>query len=240
MKITPAVLLLSILNLVIYFSTLFTLFIFNYDLRDDLSIYPTYSENFNLHGIITYMFVHSTNLSHIFFNLLFLIIFGCYVEKKLGFYNFIVFYVTCSIFSFFFINQGYHLLKSDMEKKLTSAGLDCKKIYLENDVVKYESNSVLELRQDKLINNYGYVLGKSCGASCSVFGIIIFYFLGNFLNFRKFLLTILSGCLIIGNIIGFFQSDLLSSNNFYGHFGGLVFGILVYTYFCFKTKTPKT
>jgi len=228
MKITPAVLLVSILNLSVYLTTIVVLLIFNYDLRDDLSVYPTYSENFSLYRLLTFMFTHSTDFSHIFFNLLFLIIFGCYVEKKIGYRNFILFYVFCSLISFIFINHGYGTLKSDLDKKINTIKLNPLKIKMENGVARYDSDIKLSSAQSNAIKNYGYVLSKSLGSSCSVFGIVIFYFLSNLTNYRKFLFSLISGYLIFANIIGFLDVNILNSNSFYGHFGGMVIGLLFF------------
>jgi membrane associated rhomboid family serine protease len=241
MKITPAVLLLSILNITVYLTTIIVLSIFNYDLRDDLSIYPTYSENFNLYRLLTFMFTHSTDFSHIFFNLLFLIIFGCYIEKKIGFNKFILFYVSCSLVGFIYINQGYHVLKTDLNKKFNTLGLSINKIKFVNKRVRYDCRTNLTSKQLEVIDDYNYVFSKSFGASCSVFGIIVFYFLSNLTNYRKILLSIISGYLLYDNIYGFFNSDIIYSNKFYGHFGGMFAGLLFFLLFhVLRIKKPAS
>ena len=71
-------------NISIYLLCLITLYGFNYKLQNYLGFYPTYSENFNPLQLITDMFTHSTDVNHIFFNMLFFLIFAPFVENKIG------------------------------------------------------------------------------------------------------------------------------------------------------------
>ena len=63
---------------------------------------------------VTYMFVHS-NLSHLFSNMLGLLIFGISVERSIGSKEFLLFYfltgILCGVFSFFFhyFTEGYYV-----------------------------------------------------------------------------------------------------------------------------------
>ncbi len=63
---------------------------------------------------VTYMFVHS-NLSHLFSNMLGILIFGISVERSVGSKEFLLFYfltgILCGVFSFFFhyVTGGYYV-----------------------------------------------------------------------------------------------------------------------------------
>lgn len=50
---------------------------------------------------ITYMFVHQ-NISHVFFNMLALLVFGLNLEKAIGSREFLLFYLVCGVLSGFF------------------------------------------------------------------------------------------------------------------------------------------
>lgn len=65
---------------------------------------------------VTYMFIHG-NFSHIFFNMLGLLMFGSYLEKAIGSKEFLLFYFVCGILSgffsyifYFFTHQYYAFL----------------------------------------------------------------------------------------------------------------------------------
>lgn len=59
-------------------------------------------DNFHMYWqFITYMFVHQ-NISHVFFNMLGLLVFGLKLEKAIGSKEFLLFYIVCGALSGFF------------------------------------------------------------------------------------------------------------------------------------------
>ena len=64
------------------------------DIFTPLALYS--GDDFKIYQIISHMFLHSS-VSHIFFNMLFLFLFGSIVEKSLGYFQFIILYLTSGI-----------------------------------------------------------------------------------------------------------------------------------------------
>lgn len=96
-KLTKGVTQLLIINIILFMIT-YICYHLNIHIIDKLILYPFNSDNFHFYQIITYMFIHS-NISHIFFNMIALIIFGPYVEKTFGYNKFIINYLLIGIIS---------------------------------------------------------------------------------------------------------------------------------------------
>ena len=54
------------------------------------------ADNFQLHQLFTYMFLHA-NLSHIFFNMFALWMFGRLIESTLGARHYLIYYIVCGV-----------------------------------------------------------------------------------------------------------------------------------------------
>lgn len=95
MKISKSVGEIIIFNIILFLlcSSFFQDFVY-----DNLSVFPPSSLNFEPFQLITYQFLHS-NFDHLFFNLLFLFIFGSAVEQYFGRFKFWLFYLSIGVFS---------------------------------------------------------------------------------------------------------------------------------------------
>ncbi len=83
---------LLIINVIMYLATR----IFPFDLRQILCLYDWHSPYFRPWQLITHMFMHE-NLTHIFFNMFMLWMFGAVVENTLGSKRFVIYYLICGL-----------------------------------------------------------------------------------------------------------------------------------------------
>lgn len=91
---------------VICFALTYLLFNFQIPGLENFVLYSYNSEHFQLHQLVSYMFLHSSVL-HIVFNMIGLIVFGPDIEKRFGTINFIKLYllmgVVAGLFNMFLI-----------------------------------------------------------------------------------------------------------------------------------------
>lgn len=99
-RITPAVRHLFIVNIGVYILLILFAILFRTDLNDFIGAYPHSSDNFNIVAIFTYMFSHTFNISHIFFNMLLFLIFAPNFENRFGYKITIISYVFFGLMSY--------------------------------------------------------------------------------------------------------------------------------------------
>ena len=226
-NLTPAVKLIVLINigvsLVCYLFELIT----GFELQYLISIYPTYSEHFHLYQLFTFLFVHSTNPTHIIYNVLFLLLFAPFFERKLGFRKFIVGYFICAWIGFIFINYSYYRDKEIVEKRISATGINPKTIPL-NEMHKVDQIYFSQLNEKEKIavEEYNEVTSKTQGSSGALFGFVVFYLFLNSLNYRKILFVALGFYLMYSNLEVFFQPSSLSHGSCFAHFGGMLGGFV--------------
>ena len=86
---------LLIVNALVFFAT-YALRAVGVDLNDILGLHFILAPDFHAYQLFTYMFAHG-GLSHIFFNMFALWMFGCIVERTWGPRKFLFYYVVCGI-----------------------------------------------------------------------------------------------------------------------------------------------
>ena len=226
-NLTPAVKLIVSINIgVALFCDLFEL-ITGYELQYLISIYPTYSEHFHFYQLFTFLFVHSTNPTHIVFNVLFLLLFAPFFERKFGFRKFIVGYFICAWIGFIFINYSYYRDKEIVEKRISATGINPKTIPLnEMHEVDQIYFSKLNEKEKVAVEEYNDVTSKTQGSSGALFGFVVFYLFLNSLNYRKILFVALGFYLMYSNLEVFFQPSSLSHGSCFAHFGGMLGGFV--------------
>ena len=242
-NLTPAVRLIVLINIgVALFCYLFDL-ITGYELQYLISIYPTYSEHFHIYQLFTFLFVHSTNPTHVVFNVLYLLLFAPFFERKLGFRKFVVGYFICAWIGFIFINYSYYSDKEIVEKRISATGINPNKIRL-ND--RHEVDDVyfatLNEKQKIAVEEYNYVTSKTQGSSGALFGLAVFYLFLNILNYRKIVYLFLVMEIIYSNLLEFIQPSILLNGSCFAHFGGMVGGFLFVCYYWItriKTKNNQ-
>ena len=101
-NLPKAVLMIFVLNVSLYLLQVL-LYLLNFDITDYLNLYYVGSTNFFPHQIIASNFVHDDSIDHLLSNMIFLLIFGPLVEKRLGTSVFIFLYligcICCSSFN---------------------------------------------------------------------------------------------------------------------------------------------
>ena len=97
MIITKSVKQIIIINFIV-FAVTYLLSLSGFYLNNILALFPIYSDYFHLIQLITHLFAHA-NFNHVFFNMLFLFLFGPDVEKYFGYKNFWKLYIAAGLFS---------------------------------------------------------------------------------------------------------------------------------------------
>lgn len=96
MRMTPAVKNLLIINVLFFAAAIVMQRSLNIDLDTYLGLHYVSARDFGLWQFVTFMFMHA-NISHIFFNMFALWMFGTAVEDALGTKRFVAYYMACGI-----------------------------------------------------------------------------------------------------------------------------------------------
>lgn len=222
------------INIFIYIMTIFVFSVFGVKLQDYLGAYPTYSDNFSLLTILTSMFTHSMNFTHIFFNMLLMLVFAPFVERKLGYKKFIFYYFLIGVMGYTFINYSYHNNKINIIKSIENVGLNIDDVIIIDGEVSNVYLQSLNINQLESVTNYNYVISKTYGSSSSLFGIIVLYIMFNMLNIRKVLYNVLAIYFIVNATFEVFSYQHILNSSHYAHLGGSVCGFVLFI--LYKTK----
>ena len=236
-NLTPAVKYIVLINIGVSLLCFFFELIFGYELQFLISIYPTYSEHFHFYQLFTFLFVHSTNPTHIIFNVLYLLLFAPFFERKLGFRKFIIGYFICAWIGYIFINYSYYSDKEIVEKRISATGINPKTIPLDD---RHKVDDVffatLNEKQKIAVEEYNYVTSKTNGASGALFGFTVFYLFLNILNFKKIIFIALGFHLLYSNLEAFLEPSSLMNGSCLAHFGGMIGGFFFVCYYWFNQK----
>ena len=93
--IPPVIKNLIIINALVFFAQR-TIGMQLFSMENLFALHDVHSIYFRFYQLITYMFLHG-NLTHIFFNMFALYIFGCTLENVWGSKRFLIFYMVCGI-----------------------------------------------------------------------------------------------------------------------------------------------
>ncbi len=96
MRMTPAVKNLLIINILFFASQIVMGRSLGINLDDYLGLHYVTAHNFGVWQLVTFMFMHA-NISHIFFNMFALWMFGTAIESALGTKRFVAYYLACGI-----------------------------------------------------------------------------------------------------------------------------------------------
>lgn len=140
---------------------------FGYILNRTLGVFYFGSERFEPYQIISYMFMHG-NLTHIFFNMFALWMFGTSIERALGSQRFLIYYLVTGIGALVLHEAVLHFEYLQLTSEMTQS---------EIQYVVQNGREVLEA--GKNFTNYSqaqlnYLLNvPTVGASGAVFGILL-------------------------------------------------------------------
>lgn len=206
----------------------------NVKIQNYLGLYPFYSENFNWFQLITSPFIHTTSFDHIFFNMLFFLIFAPLVEKKIGTKLFFLLCVVSSLLANLFVNYSYYVNKDIIEMEINKSGIDVAKIKIKDGLVDgYVLNNLSEEKKEKLMD-YNNVISKTYGSSGILYGVIIIYFLLFFINYKKIFFILLSLFLIYNEIHNLIYFENLLNCSSYAHVGGITGGLIIFIIYITK------
>jgi membrane associated rhomboid family serine protease len=225
------------INISVNFLFIFSNQIFNYDLNDFFGAYRTGCNDFNIFQILTFMFCHSLDLSHLTFNLFFFLIFAPKISKIIGDKKTIVLYVLSGIISFIFFNHKMNLQNKEISNKLINSGIKIENIK-ENYYEEKNINEFASYNRDQkyLIDKFKMTNKPLIGASGSIFAFMIIY--PFFFYTKKF--SILPNIILLLNV--YLLIDMLINDYFYcsgtafGHLGGVVGGLIFLFFIIFLNK----
>lgn len=219
------------INIIFYIISCVSLFIFSFDINSHLGFYPTDSGDFVIYQVLTFMFTHSYDPTHIIINLILFLLFSVSFEKKFGTENYYWMYVLSSLTCVLFYNTLKNQELDFCKRELVSKNVD---IFS----VNYDDRYEYPKEQRVLIERYYDSKSYGVGASGALFGFVGSFLLFNLKPTRKIktiLLLCLASYMVYSNIIVFYPYDYTSSGSSIGHIGGLITGLI----FSIFLKTKK-
>lgn len=249
---TPAVLNILIINVVIFAVQS----LFGINLISMLGLRFIEAETFAVPQFVTHMFVHA-GLSHIFFNMLGLAVFGPWVEKYYGTKRFLIMYFVCGIGAGM-LYSGFHYVElKDMEEEVITYSQDptpdgfvqflrdhnetyyTQSLDFIQQYDEYPDNLNIQQQSITRLEQFYYYRSNTpmIGASGAVFGVILLFGL-LFPNMELMLLfppipvkakyiVIFYGLTSVYGIIQRADGDNVAH---FAHLGGMLFGWLMFMY----------
>ena len=184
------------------------------DLTSMLGLHFFLASDFHIYQFVTYMFLHG-GLTHIFFNMFALWMFGSVIERVWGPKKFIFYYITCGV--------GAGL----MQEMVQYAN------YMMEGIAAYQyvNAGVVQMTTDAYIN-----LWTTIGASGAVYGILLAFGM-IFPNERLFIIPFPFPIKAKWLVVGYIAIELFSAMGSSGdgvahmaHLGGMLFGFLLIRY----------
>lgn len=201
------------------------------EMNNMFAMYPIMSEHFRPYQVVTHMFMHSQySITHIFFNMFALYMFGRDVEWRMGAKRFLLFYIITGLGAVFL-----HQLAGYIEFQYALEGLDpaVRDQFLEEGT--YNRNISPDVR-DQLQYAYDIMNVPAVGASGAVYGVLAAF--GALFPNRMIMLLIPPipmkakyFVLIMGGLalyMGF--SGQQAGVAHFAHLGGALFGYLMIWY----------
>lgn len=196
------------------------------------------SPNFHFFQLVTYMFMHA-NVSHIFFNMFALWMFGCALERAWGARNFLIYYMVCGI--------GAGMLQeiaTGVEYYFVAASLSQEGI---NEVMLNGAdvlNQMMNYTNSGLANLNLILNSSTVGASGAVYGILLGYgvmYPNQLMYIFPFPFPIKTKYMVVGYAAIELVLALANSQSDHvahvAHLGGMLFGLLLIMYW--KRKMRK-
>lgn len=239
-NITPSVKILVFLNLCIYLLFLLINYIFNQDLTYLFSVYPTCSENFDYYRIVTFMFSHTLDVTHIISNIVIFLLFAPFVSKKIGNKNTILLYFFSGITSFVFFNYQKNYENMMIKKDMIKIGININDIKQDRlGHVDFTNFKNCTEKQLIYLRSYPFTNSFLIGSSGSVFSFILLFLAFSIKDRKNIFLIVVSILLITKEIIFYFFRDITTSGTTFGHLGGIIGGLiflLVFTLIIYKKR----
>lgn len=187
------------------------------DFNDVLGLHFFMASDFRLFQLISYMFMHG-GLTHIFFNMFAVWMFGRVMETVWGPKRFLIYYMVCGI--------GAGLAQETVQYLS----------YLSQGLYNYDNYELVKVGYAMLTIDQYLNLWTTVGASGAVYGILLAFGM-TFPNERMFVfplpVPIRAKYFVIGYAVIELMSALGNSNDGVAHFahlGGMIFGLLLILY----------
>tara|TARA_B100000963_G_scaffold118398_1_gene103070 strand:+ start:120 stop:848 length:729 start_codon:yes stop_codon:yes gene_type:complete len=229
----PVVKNLLIINILLFIATgILQSPTLNIDLTKILGLHYWRSELFSPWQIISYMFMHG-NIPHILFNMFAVWMFGTHIENRWGSKRFLNYYLLTGFGAAFLHYLIIHFQIINLESVMN---YDQIMIILNEGIVP---EGISRESAQKLFFLYNTPV---VGASGSLFGILLAFgvLFPNTLLYLYFAIPIKAKYFVIG--YGLLELFSGLSNNpqdnvaHFAHLGGMLFGLLIFTYWKFKNE----
>ncbi|MBO5827870.1 MAG: rhomboid family intramembrane serine protease [Paludibacteraceae bacterium] len=233
-NITPIVKNLIIINVLCWLATI-VLPKVDVDLINLFGLHYWKASDFNLFQMVSYMFLHSVNsISHLFFNMFALFMFGQSLEHVLGQKRFLIYYMVTGIGAGLIQELTWTLeLQSVTEEisAIAASGIPGGVRVSDMEVI-YSIDELFKWQNEVLFNRYITV-----GASGAVYGLLLAFGM-IFPNQPMYILFIPFPIKAKYIVIGYGILELLMGfGNFsfdnvahFAHLGGMIFGFLLLLY----------
>lgn len=214
---------LLIINVLLFLAT-YVLRGYGLDLTDNLGLHFFMADDFNITQLVTYMFMHA-NLSHLFFNMFAVWMFGRILEQVWGPKRFLIYYLVCGI--------GAGLIQEGVQ-------------YVEYATVLSAYDGVQ--MADTVIPMQKYLnLMNTVGASGAVYGILLAFGM-LFPNQEIYIFPLPIPIKAKFFVVGYAAIELVLalSNNVhdnvahFAHLGGMLFGVFMILYWKKKYRNNGT
>lgn len=201
----------------------------NIDLNDTLGLYYFKSPEFSAWQFVSYMFMHG-GLSHIFFNMFALWMFGSQIENIWGPKRFLNYYLITGFGAAFLHYLIIHFQITFLEPRLTVEQIE---------IVFREGKELLDSKRNWLgiMGEYNALYNTPVvGASGSVFGLLLAYGMSfpNQVIYLNFLFPIKAKYFVIIygliEIVGGVQNSAGDNVAHFAHLGGMLFGFILIKY----------
>ena len=210
---------LLLINVVVFLATL--VLSSQFDLAEFGKLHFFLAPDFHLYQLITYQFLHA-DLTHIFFNMFALWMFGCVIERVWGPQRYLIYYLVCGIGAGLCQELVQYIEYSSSEL----AGLSI------DSMIPVQTNSgTIMMTVGSYLNSWGTV-----GASGAVYGILLAFGM-TFPNERIFIFPLPVPIKAKWFICIYAAIELLSAMSSRGdhvahmaHLGGMLFGLLLILY----------
>ena len=210
---------LLLINVVVFLATL--VLSSQFDLAEFGKLHFFLAPDFHLYQLITYQFLHA-DLTHIFFNMFALWMFGCVIERVWGPQRYLIYYLVCGIGAGLCQELVQYIEYSSSEL----AGLSI------DSMIPVQTNSgTIMMTVGSYLNSWGTI-----GASGAVYGILLAFGM-TFPNERIFIFPLPVPIKAKWFICIYAAIELLSAMSSRGdhvahmaHLGGMLFGLLLILY----------
>lgn len=210
---------LLLINVVVFLATL--VLSSQFDLAEFGKLHFFLAPDFHLYQLITYQFLHA-DLTHIFFNMFALWMFGCVIERVWGPQRYLIYYLVCGIGAGLCQELVQYIEYSSSEL----AGLSI------DSMIPVQTNSgTIMMTVGSYLNSWGTI-----GASGAVYGILLAFGM-TFPNERIFIFPLPVPIKAKWFICFYAAIELFSARSSRGdhvahmaHLGGMLFGLLLILY----------